>query len=217
MLPTPLWLFTGWRWLLRESQGTSLRFPQQLQSLPGFSPSYFTCAVWVCGLCGLFEQQEWQRPKQGLRRLKKLFAQQRSAKRLKMRKTHEGEEFWAVLGTVGSVKQAEWAPTAFGRSELLAADRILRLNCFCGRAVWWVCGCIRNRAATDSRGGMIDTKSSWTRLCRWNDCDSLVEFCERAWTCLGFRVDEIAADAECWRMDCVLLECAGDACWIQCD
>ena len=149
--------------------------------------------------------------------IEELFAQQRSAKRLKMRKTHEGEEFWAVLGTVGSVKQAEWAPTAFGRSELLAADRILRLNCFCGRAVWWVCGCIRNRAATDSRGGMIDTKSSWTRLCRWNDCDSLVEFCERAWTCLGFRVDEIAADAECWRMDCVLLECAGDACWIQCD
>ena len=26
--------------------------------------------------------------------------------------------------------------------------------------VWMVCGCIRNRAATDSRGGMIDTKSS---------------------------------------------------------
>ena len=42
-LPTPLWLFTDWRWLLMEAQG-------QLQSLPGFAPSYFTCTVWVCGL-----------------------------------------------------------------------------------------------------------------------------------------------------------------------
>ena len=41
----------------------------------------------------------------------------------------------AVRGIVGSVKQAAWAPTAFGRSELLEADRILGLNCFCGRAV----------------------------------------------------------------------------------
>ena len=41
--------------------------PSAVAKPTGFLCSYFTCAVWVCGL---FEQQEWQRPKQGLRRLK---------------------------------------------------------------------------------------------------------------------------------------------------